>query len=181
MPVSGHIQALVPAHLAYPHMQNMGVSSDGGVHSPFPGQQLYDAHGQPLHQIIPTTFDSQSYTAVPLAELSGGYADETIGEGRKRRRIGPHPSILPPLIPAQLHHGEHSAKRPAAEDYLLLTPKMPATGSGVQQTPMHPLCVSSNSNTLPSISLHPIASVDIESWAGDIDRNMLGRLDGKKC
>ena len=118
---------------------------DGGGHSLFPGQQLYGAHGQPLRQIIPTTVDSRSYAAVPPTELWGGFADETIGESRKRRCVEPHPSILPPPIPGQLHHGQDSAKRPAAEDNLLLPPTTPATGPGVQQTPIHSPYVSSNS------------------------------------
>ncbi|KAH6667209.1 hypothetical protein B0J14DRAFT_676940 [Halenospora varia] len=184
VPVSGHAQALVPAHLAYPHIQNMGVDSDGGVHSLFPGQQLYGAHGQPLRQIAPTTVDSLSYAAVPQTELGGGFADVIIGESRKRRHVEPHPSILPPPIPGQLHHGQDGAKRPVAEDNLLLPPTTAAAGLGVQQTPIHSPYVSSNSElptTLPSISLHPIASVDIKSRAREIDRDMLGRLDGKKC
>jgi hypothetical protein len=137
--------------------------SDGGVQSLIPSQQL---------------------AAVPRTELWGGFADETIGASRKRRRVEPHPPMLLPPIPGQLHHGQDSAKRPAAEDNLLRPPTNPATGPVVQQTPIHSPCISSNlelPNTLPSISFHIIASVDIESRAREIDRNMLGRLDGKKC
>jgi hypothetical protein len=184
VPVSGQGQALVPAHLAYPHMQNIGVDSDGSVHSLFPGQQLYGAHGQPLRQIAPTTVDSLFYAAVPPTELGGGVADVTIGESRKRRHVEPHRSILPPPIPGQLHHGQDGARRPVAEDNLLLPPTTATAGPGVQQTPINSPYVSSNSElptTLPSISLHPRASVDIESRAREIDRDMLGRLDGKKC
>ena len=184
MPVSGHGQALVPAHLAYSHMQNMGVDSAGSVHSLFPGQQLYGAHGQPLRQIASTTVDSLLSAAVPPTELGGGVADATIGESRKRRHVEPHRSILPPPIPGQLHHGQDGARRPVAEDNLLLLPTTATAGPGVQQTPINSPYVSSNSElatTLPSISLHPRASVDIKSRAREIDRDILGRLDRKKC
>jgi hypothetical protein len=93
VPVSGHEQALVPAHLAYSYMQNMNVNSDGSVHSLFPDQQLYGAHRQPLHQIAPTTVDSLIYAAVPLTELGGDFSNVTIGGSRKRRNVEPHSSI----------------------------------------------------------------------------------------
>jgi hypothetical protein len=183
VPVSGHGQALVPAHLAYSHMQNMGVDSDGSVHSLFPGQQLYGAHGQPLRQIASTTIDSLLYAAVPPTELGGGVADATIGESRKRRHVEPHHSILPPPIPGQLHHGQDGAKRPVPEDNLLLPTIRAAAGAGAEQIPMHSPYVSSVSeppNSLPLISLRPITSVDTESRAREIDRDMLEKFDGKR-
>jgi hypothetical protein len=100
------------------------------------------------------TVESLSYAAVSSTKLGGGFADVT-----KRRRVESHPLILPPLIPGQLHHDQNGAERPIAEDYLLLPP-ITTTGPGVQQTPIHSLDVSSNSEPLtilPSISLHPIA------------------------
>jgi hypothetical protein len=182
VPVSGHVQALVPAHLAY-HMQNMGVDSDGGVQSLFAGQQLYGAQGQPLRQIVPTTGNLLSYAAVPSTELWEGFEDVTVGDSRKRRRVGSQPSILPPPIPGRLHHGQDGAKRPVPEDNLLLPAISAAAGAGAEQIPMHSLYVSSDSeppNSLPLISLRPITSVDIESRGREIDRDMLGKLDGKR-
>ncbi|PVH73185.1 hypothetical protein DL98DRAFT_576403 [Cadophora sp. DSE1049] len=200
VPVSPYVQAFVPAHLAYPQMPNMGVNSDGGVHLLIPGQQRYGAYGQPLSQITPTTADLGSYAAVPPKELSSDFADETIGGSRKRRHIELHPSILPPPpFPGQFHHGQISAKRPATEANLLLDTTTPAARLGLQQTPIRSPkpYVSSNSelpnillsmsqsripppNSYPSERLHPIASVNIDSRASEIDRYMLGRLDGKK-
>jgi hypothetical protein len=182
VPVSGHVQALVPAHLAY-HMQNMVVDSDGGVESLFAGQQLYGAHGNHLRQIVPTTVNLLSYAAVPPTELWDGFADVTMGDSRKRRRGEPQPSILPPPIPGQLHHDQDGAERPVPEDNLLLPAITSAAGPGAQEIPMHSPYVSSVSeppNSLPSISLRPITSDDIESRAREIDRDMLGKLDGKK-
>jgi len=75
-------------------------------------QQLDGAHGEP-----PTTVDSPSNTAVPPTEL-----DERLKESRKRHREDPHPSILPPPIPDQLHHCQNGARRPAAKDNMHLIP-----------------------------------------------------------
>ncbi|KAH8587215.1 hypothetical protein B0O99DRAFT_694746 [Bisporella sp. PMI_857] len=123
VPVSSKPQAYVLAHLAYPPMQNMGIDSNGGVHLLLPNvQQLYGAHGQPLRQFPPTTADSPSDTPVPLTELCGSFKVERIEGSHKRRCKQPHPSILPPPIPGQLHHCQGSARRPAAEDNLHLPP-----------------------------------------------------------
>lgn len=85
-------------------------------------------------------------------------------------------------IPGRPHHGQDGAKRPVPEDNLLLPAITEVAGSEAQQTPLHSPYVSSVPdlpNPSPSTSLHPIASADIESRAREIDRNMLGRLDGK--
>jgi hypothetical protein len=187
VPVSSQAQAFVPAHLAFPHMRNTGVDSDGGVHLlSLNVQQLYGAQGQPLRQTPSTTADSSSYT---LTELCGSFLDERIAGSRKRRREEPHPSILPPPIPGQL---QDSARRLAAEDNLQLPPVTLATGPGLQQTTNYSpqSGISSNSelpNSLLSISqsrtpppksspserFYPTAP---ESQASEIDRNMLRRL-----
>lgn len=194
----------MPVHAAYPHMP---LGPDGRPRMMFP-QQLYGAHGQPLGPMQPQHGGPpppQGYSDYAMPSPTAPYyPPENRGEmSRKRPHEDPQPSLLPPPQPGQPPYARTDPGRRAAEDDLIdrrlppVTPIVaqatsnysPASTSGKGRLGSEPLppplardSPAAPARNSPGSRADPMALGNIigRSDTGDIDKNMLGRLNNRK-
>lgn len=208
IPVSSQAQAFVPAHAVYPDIGNMGVGRDGRPRPMYPqGTQLFGAHGQPLGPIPAPQGSLYEYPAPSPTGCYGSYFEDCglqpppHDQSRKRPQQDPHTGILPPPIPGQPAYArsDSASRRQPVEDDLRLPPVTPTASSAANYSPGS--STSSHSNLqpphqsgLPAMSRTPpprsspgegrtdpmsLGNIMESRPNTEIDRNMLGRLDGK--